>query len=280
MDCLLIDSLKSKGVAVLNYDDEMVRQMGQTVAAEVLTYGFEEGADIQATNYEVGTADLKQEGIFGFVNFKLTYTGSTVPVKLINVLGKHQIYPALAAAAVGIIFNLNLVEISEGLRNYKSLPGRMRLLGGVKNTLIIDDTYNAAPLSTLAALETLGKFKENPPVGEAGQKIAVLGDMLEIGKYTLEVHERIGRKVAETADLLFTVGERAKFIAKGARENGMAKDKIFEFHTSEEAGKPLQVLMKQGDIILIKASRAMKMEKIVKEIMAEPRKAKRLLVQD
>jgi len=276
----LIDSLKSKGVAVLNYDDEMVRQMGQTVAAEVLTYGFEEGADIQATNYEVGTADLKQEGIFGFVNFKLTYKGSTVPVKLINVLGKHQIYPALAAAAVGIIFNLNLVEISEGLRNYKSLPGRMRLLGGVKNTLIIDDTYNAAPLSTLAALETLGKFKENPPVGEAGQKIAVLGDMLEIGKYTLEVHERIGRKVAETADLLFTVGERAKFIAKGARENGMAKDKIFEFHTSEEAGKPLQVLMKQGDIILIKASRAMKMEKIVKEIMAEPRKAKRLLVQD
>ncbi len=281
----LVDSLESDGVAVLNYDDEMVRQMGESVRAKVLTYGFEEGADIRATNYEMKLGDLEKEGIFGAVTFKLNYKGSTVPVKLINILGKHQIYPALAAAVVGIIFNLNLIDISEGLRAYKFLPGRMKLLKGIKNTLIIDDSYNAAPLSTLAAMETLGNFssmqrEENLSIDKKGRIIIVLGDMLEIGRYAPEVHERIGRKAAEIADLLFTIGERAKFIAKGAREKRMAKNKIFEFNTSDEAGKPLQDIIKEGDVILVKASRAMKMEKIIKEIMAEPRKARMLLVQD
>jgi UDP-N-acetylmuramoyl-tripeptide--D-alanyl-D-alanine ligase len=269
----LIDSLKSDGVAVLNYDDEMVKVMGENIRAKVLTYGFEDGADIRATNYKIKPTDLEKEGIFGAVTFKLNYKGSTVPVKLANVLGKHQVYSALAAATVGIIFNLNLVDVSEGLRSYRSLPGRMKLLKGIKNTLIIDDTYNAAPLSTLAALETLGKFEER-------RKIVVLGDMLEIGRYAPESHQRIGRKVAEVADLLFAVGGRAKFIAEGAREKGMPNDKIFEFCTSEIGGKPLQDIIEEGDIILVKASRAMKMEKIVREIMAEPRKAKTLLVQD
>lgn len=272
----LVDSLKPDGVAVLNYDDDMVRVMGEGARVKVLTYGFDEGANIRATNYEVRPADLDEEGIFGAVTFKLNYKGSAVPVKLVNVLGKHQVYPALAAAVVGIIFNLNLVDVSEGLRGYKFLPGRMKLLKGIKHTLIIDDSYNAAPLSTLAALETLKDFSSQL---EEGKIIAVLGDMLEIGKYTPEAHEQVGRKAAEVVDLLFTVGGRAKFIAEGARAKGMANDKIFEFHTSEEAGRPLQDIIKQGDIILIKASRAMKMEEIVKEIMAEPRKAKTLLVQ-
>ncbi len=274
----LIDSLNADGVAVLNYDDDMVRQMGENVQAKVLTYGFSEKADVKAINYEVKSANVEEEGIFGFVNFKLNYKGSVVPVKLFNVFGEHQTYPALAAAAVGIIFNLNLIEISEGLRIYKSLAGRMRLLKGIKNTLIIVDSYNAAPLSTLAALETLGKFENTLPVGRQGKKIVVLGDMLELGRYSPEVHEQVGQKAAEVVDLLFTVGERAKFIAEGAKAKGMTKDKIFEFCTSDEAAKIVQEKIQEGDIILIKGSRAMKMEKIIKEIMAEPEKAKELLV--
>jgi len=267
----LIDSLGLNGVAVLNFDDEMVRVMGENVQAKVLTYGFEDGADMKATNYEARTANINEEGAFGYITFKLNFKGSAVPVKLTNVFGKHQVYSALAAAIVGIIFNLNLIEISEGLRTYQSLAGRMRILKGIKNTLIIDDSYNAAPLSMFAALETLTKFEDR-------RKIAVLGDMLELGQYALEVHEEIGRKTGEVADLLFTVGERAKFIAKGAEDKGMEKDRIFEFCTSDEAGKPLQEKIQEGDIILIKGSRAMKMEKIVKEIMAEPEKAEELLV--
>jgi len=267
----LIDSLESDGVAVLNYDDEMVRVMGENSRAKVLTYGFGEAADVRAANYETRATNFEEEGIFGFIVFKLSHRGSTVPVKLFNVLGTHQVYPALAAAIVGIIFNLNLIEISEGLRTYKSLAGRMRLINGIKNTLIIDDSYNAAPLSTLAALETLQKF-------EGRRKIVVLGDMLELGEYTSEIHNQVGRKAAEVADFLFTVGERAKFIAEGAKAKGMKKDTIFEFCTSDEAGKPLQERIEKEDIILIKGSRAIKMEKIVKEIMAEPNKAKELLV--
>ena len=280
----LIDSLKPDAVAVLNHDDEMVKVMGENISSKVLTYGFGEGADVCATNYEVKPTDLEKEGIFGAVTFKLNYKGSIAPIKLTNVLGKHQVYPALVAAAVGIIFNLNLVDISEGLRGYKSLPGRMKLLNGIKNSLIIDDSYNAAPLSTLAALETLKDFfvqqERGLSANRHGRIIAVLGDMLEIGKYTPEAHERIGRKAAEVVDLLFAVGERAKFISKGARERDIANEKIFEFHTSDETKRPLQEIIEQGDIILIKGSRAMKMEKIVKEIMAEPRKAKTLLVQE
>lgn len=269
----LIDSLKPDGVAILNYDDDMVKAMGENIKAKVLTYGFEEGANVRVTNYETKSTNLEDEGIFGFVNFKLNFKGSAVPAKLFNVLGKHQVSPALAAAAVGIIFNLNLVEISEALRDYKSLPGRMKLLGGIKNSLIIDDSYNAAPLSTLAALEALERF-------EQGRKIVVLGDMLEIGRYAPEAHSRVGRKAAEVADYIFTVGKRAKFITEGAREKRFSSDKIFEFDIADDARKPLQEIIKEGDIILIKGSRAMKMEKIVKEIMAEPRKAKTLLVQD
>lgn len=269
----LIDCLTSQGVAILDYDDPIVREMAKSTNAKILTYGFEEGAEMRATNFESKITDSEKEGIFGFTTFKLNYKGSAVPVKLSNVLGIHQVYPALAAAVVGIIFNLNLVELSEGLRKYKSLPGRMKLIKGIKNSLIIDDSYNAAPLSTLGALECLQQFEQK-------RRIAVLGDMLEIGRYAPEAHQRVGQKVAESADLLFTVGERSKFIAQGAREKGMQKNKISEFYTSEEAGKPLQKIIKEGDIILVKGSRSMKMEEIVKEVMAEPRKAKELLVQD
>ncbi len=269
----LIDCLTDKGVAILNYDDPIVREMKVRSKAKTMTYGFEEGAEIRATNFESKIVDSEKEGIFGFTTFKLNYKGSAVPVRLTNALGKHQIYPALAAAAVGIIFNLNLVELSEGLRKYKSLPGRMKLIKGIKNSLIIDDSYNAAPLSTLGALECLQQFNQR-------RKIAVLGDMLEIGKYAPEAHQRTGRKAAEAVDLLLTIGQRSKFIAKGAREKGMQKNKISEFYTSEEAGKPLQKIIESGDIILVKGSRSMKMEKIVEEIMAEPEKAKELLVQE
>ncbi len=268
----LIDCLGQKGVAVLNYDDQIVKSMAQNIKSKVLTYGLEKGAEVWATNYELRTSS--EENNFGEITFKLNYKGSAVPVKLRNILGRHQVYPALAAAAVGIIFNLNLVDISEGLRNLKFLPGRMKLIKGVKNTLIIDDSYNAAPLSTLAALDTLNNFSKE----KSNRKIAVLGDMLEIGPYAPDVHKRVGRKVAEMADLLFVVGQRSKFISQGAQEKGMSKDKIFEFCNSDQAKKKVQQEIEQNDVILIKASRAMKMEKIVEEIMAQPQKADELLV--
>lgn len=272
---VLVTSLGLRGVAVLNYDDENVKRMGDGIKAGIRTFGFDEGADLRVTNYELRIPNLEQirKGDFGAVTFKIDYKGSTVPVKLFNVLGKHQVYPALAAAAVGTVLDMNLVEISEGLKEYRGLPGRMRLLKGIKNTLIIDDSYNAAPLSTLAALETLKEFKEQ-------RKIAVLGDMLEIGQYATEAHKQVGKRAAEVVDLLFCVGERARFITEGAAKGGLSSDSILGFCESKEAGKPLQEALKEGDVILVKGSRAMKMEEVVREIMAEPRRAEELLVQN
>ena len=265
---VLIESVAPSGRSILNYDDEVVLEMKEKSRARVLTFGFSPEADVKATNYEMRSpASGDQAGI----SFKLEYGGSFVPARLYDVFGKQAVYAVLAAASCGLVLGMNLVEISEALKNYQSPPGRMRIIKGIKNAWIIDDTYNASPLSTTAALEALRAI-------EGKRKIAVLGDMREIGKYSEEAHQTIGEKAAEFADLLFTVGEKARFIKSAAIQYGLSEEKIFHFDTQEAAGRALQNAVKQEDIILIKGSRAMKMEKIVEEIMAEPRRADELLV--
>ncbi|HAM95668.1 TPA: hypothetical protein DCP13_02140 [Candidatus Azambacteria bacterium] len=265
---VLIESVAPSGRSILNYDDEVVLEMKEKSRARVLTFGFSPEADVKATNYEMRSpASGDQAGI----SFKLEYGGSFVPARLYDVFGKQAVYAVLAAASCGLVLGMNLVEISEALKNYQSPPGRMRIIKGIKNAWIIDDTYNASPLSTTAALEALRAI-------EGKRRIAVLGDMREIGKYSEEAHQTIGEKAAEFADLLFTVGEKARFIKSAAIQYGLSEEKIFHFDTQEEAGRALQNAVKQEDIILIKGSRAMKMEKIVEEIMAEPRRADELLV--
>ena len=265
----LVQMLNREGFAILNYDDERVRRMADGISARVITYGLNEKADVKATNYDLKIIDKGKN--ISELNFKLDFKGSSVPAKLINVLGTQHLYSALAAAAVGLIFNLNLIEISEAIRQIQPMPGRMHLLRGIKNTLIIDDSYNAALLSMEAGIDALKVF-------EGRRKIVVLGDMLEIGKYSPEAHTRVGKKAAEVADLIFAIGNRAGFIAEGAINAGFDANKIFQFSTSDEARMSVQKEMQENDVILVKGSRSMKMEKIVEEIMAEPEKAKELLV--
>jgi UDP-N-acetylmuramoyl-tripeptide--D-alanyl-D-alanine ligase len=146
------------------------------------------------------------------------------------------------------------------MRNYKTLPGKMRLLDGINNSKILDDAESATVFSMIEAIEILGKipgFK---------RKIAVLGDVIGVGKYTIEAHEAIGEKVAKNCDLLFTVGPRAKFIAKGAMEKGMDDFKIFSFDRIEDAVFKLKEIIRAGDIILVDGSKEMKMSEIVDQI--------------
>jgi UDP-N-acetylmuramoyl-tripeptide--D-alanyl-D-alanine ligase len=264
----LISSLNENGIAILNYDDEAVRQMAEGIQAKVFTYGLKDKADVRATNYDL---KVNANGNVSELNFKLEFGGSSVPARLVNVLGVQHLYSALAAAGVGITFNMNLVEIVEALKEFQPLPGRMHLIKGIKNTLIVDDTYNAAMLSMDAALESLKIFENR-------KKIVVLGDMLEIGEYAPEAHKRIGGKASEIADMIFTVGSRAKFIAEEAIKQGFPENRIFQFMVSDDAAIKVQEEIKENDVILIKGSRAMKMERVVKEIMAEPEKAEELLV--
>lgn len=267
---LLVSRLSKDNVAILNFDDERVNLMREKTKARVITYGFKEGADIQASDEK---ASLLENGEIQGINFKVSCQGKVVPMLLPDVLGRHQIYAPLAAIAVGIIYELNLLDIAEALKKYRSPKGRMKLIKGIKETLIIDDTYNSSPLAAVAALETLGWIRSGR------KKIAVLADMLELGNYTEEGHFKVGKSISENKiDILVTVGALAKKIADGAIEAGMNDEKIFSFDNVLSAGKFLQEEIKAGDIILVKGSQGMRMEKVVKELMAEPWRAEELLV--
>ncbi len=271
---LLVKSLPKDGLAVLNYDDLSIRMAGDELPEKIkkINYGFGQGADLRIDNFELEINDFNK-GDFG-INFKMDYKGSIVPVRLLKALGKQQVYAIAAAASVGSFFNINLVEVSEIFREHYYLPGRTNIIKGVKGVWIIDDSYNASPLAVLAALDIL----DAAGAGQEGRKIAVLGDMMELGEETENGHRQVGQKVASVVDLLFTVGQRSIFISDEAKKQGLSKDKVFEFSQSSEACIPLQQEIKKGDIILIKGSRSIKMEKIVKEIMAEPERANELLV--
>ncbi|HPJ80312.1 MAG TPA: Mur ligase family protein [Candidatus Portnoybacteria bacterium] len=262
----IITKLDKNGVAILNYDDERVRKMGDSIDAKVLTYGLSEKADIKATNYELKL--LLNEKNISELNFKLDFGGSSVPAKLINVLGVQHLYSALAATAVGITFNINLVEISQALREVVPISGRMHLIKGIKNSIIIDDSYNAALLSMEAGLDALKVFQNSSANEIKRRKIAVLGDMLEIGKYSEQAHIQVGKKAGEIADMIFAIGNCAGFIEQGAINAGFEVNKIFKFSTSDEAKLVIQKKIQENDVIFIKGSHSIKMENIVEEIMA------------
>lgn len=266
----LVAVLPENGTAVLNLDDYIVYDMRDRTKAGAITFGVDEHASIRITNYMFFHSKDKRVGdIPAGIAFKLEFNGSVVPVKLRDTFGFPQAYAAAAAAAVGIRFGMNMVEIAEALRGYQPPPGRMRLIKGIKNSFILDDSYNAAPDAMRSALDTL---RELP----AHRKIAVLGDMLEIGKYTEQVHRAVGDQAASFADILFTAGPRAKFIADEARLQGLGE--VHSFDDSVSAGKALDPMIGEGDLILIKGSQGMRMEKAVEEIMAHPEKAAELLV--
>lgn len=244
----LVEALPADGTAVLNADDPMVAGMAQRTAACVFTYGLSGEADLWADNIE----SLGLDGI----SFRLHYQGETLHVK-VPMLGRHSVHTALAAAAVGLVDNLSWQEILDGLQEPR---GQLRLVvvPGINDSTILDDTYNASPDSTLAALNLLDDLN--------GRTIAVLGDMLELGEYEAEGHEKVGVRAAAVLDSLITVGELGRTIAEAAVEAGMTPEKVFSAAGNAEAIERLREVLQPGDTVLIKGSRALHMEEIVAAI--------------
>lgn len=272
---LIIKDLPAEGWVILNYDDERVKSSIKSSKSKTLTFGFDEKADVRASEVVFSFEETKNIGNLIGINFKLSYKGSTVPVLLPKVIGYPAIYSALAAAAVAITYDQNLIEISQSLRKLKSPPGRMNLISGINRTMIIDDTYNSSPQPCISALSILGKI----PLMRGAKKIAVLGDMAELGSYSQEGHEEVGKAVAKNKiNYLIVVGKIAAGIAKGAISAGMSENNIFKFSTADEAKIFLKEKIRQDDLILVKGSQSMRMEKVVEEIMADRSKAKDLLV--
>lgn len=268
---IIISHLTEDGFAVLNFDNDIVMQNAKT-RAEVLTYGFKEGADFQATDINIIIDE--QTGWPSGLNFKVNHKGNIVPVMLHDAVAEHFIPAALAAIAVGHIFGVNIVEAASALRLLKPLSGHMCLIAGIKKTMIIDDTYNSSPEPTRSALKTLAQIQ----VRSGAEKYAVLGDMLELGAETENAHREVGLLAAELGiDMLVTVGEASKHTAKAAREAGFEEHRVVSFADSASAGRFLQDAIKEGDLVLVKGSQGIRTEKIVKELMAEPLRAQELL---
>ncbi|HEY66652.1 MAG TPA: UDP-N-acetylmuramoyl-tripeptide--D-alanyl-D-alanine ligase [Thermoflexia bacterium] len=234
-----------EGVAILNYDDERVRGMAQATRARVFYYGLSPEADLWADHIE----GLGLEGI----RFQLHYGSETLHVK-IPLLGRHSVHTALRAAAVGLVEGLTWQEIIEGLRE-PSAQLRLVAVPGPKGAIILDDTYNASPASTIAALNLLDELD--------GRKIAVLGDMLELGDYEQEGHEKVGMRALEVADVLITVGPRGRIIGETVLRWGSPTDRVHIVEKNEEAIALLERIVTGDDVILVKGSRAMQMEEIV-----------------
>ena len=268
----LARAVDSAGHVVLNGDDEKIAFYSESIKANVLTFGFSEENDLVASNYSVVYREEGDKKIPEGASFKVDYNGKIIPIRLVGVFGRQFVYNALSALGMSVALGINLVEASEALSSFESPPGRLKLLEGIKNSFIIDDTYNSSPIASEAAMEVL---KDLP----AKRRIAVLGDMLELGKHTIDEHKKLGKLVCESkTDLLFTVGPRSKFIAEEAREKGFDDKNIFEFSTYNETRIPLQNEIREGDLVLVKGSQSMRMEKIVEEIMAHPEDKEKLLV--
>lgn len=270
----LIKTLKKDGFLVLNADDEVVLDMKTNSKNRTITYGFKEGVDILGRGDSIFYNDEnlsaqagKPEGII----FRMEEKGNSLPVIIEGVFGRNHVYASLATLALSSVLKLNMLDAINSLKNYDVPPGRMRLLNGIEESLIIDDTYNSSPFACEFALKTLGEIKHQ------GRKIAILGDMLELGRHTHEAHENIGKIAKENADILIVVGPRAKVIKEGAMEAGMDGE-IFEFLDSHVAGEFIKTFIKKNDIVLIKGSQGMRMERVVEAILLDQKNKNKLLV--
>ncbi len=269
---ILAKAVPASGKLFINADDPNITAHLLGLKAEILTYGFNGKADYMAEHAKISYEETGEMKRPAGLTFKFVHHGKNLPIKLIGALGAHQIYSILAALAVGDALGLNMISLIEAAGRITPSAGRLRLIGGIKDSIIIDDTYNASPAAIEAGLRVLKELETS------GRKIAVLGDMLQLGSYTPDAHRRIGLKCAEVCDLAVTVGLRTKFIDEALLGQGFPPDNIRHFDESAEAGAWLQNEIKKGDIVYVKGSQAMRMEKAVKEIMAEPDKANELLV--
>jgi UDP-N-acetylmuramoyl-tripeptide--D-alanyl-D-alanine ligase len=248
----LVRALPPDGYAILNIDDPRVRAMANVTPARPFFYGLDPAADLYAD-------EIESRGLGG-IAFRAHYAGESVMLKL-PLLGRHSVHTALAAAAAGLLLGLGWDAIIDGLRD-ESAQLRLLAVPSASGATLIDDTYNASPASSLAALNLLAELD--------GRRIVVLGDMLELGAVEEEAHRVVGRRVTEVADLLISVGQRARWIADEARISGMGVGQIIMLNTNAEAIELLGGLMRAGDTVLIKGSRGVAMEAIVEALQQQP----------
>lgn len=241
----LVASLPADGVAILNKDEPLVMGMAAHTSARVFTYGLDPQADLWAD-------EIETMGLNG-LRFTLHYQGESMRIH-VPLLGRHSVHTALRATAVGLTVGMRWDEIADGLRDDRT---QLRLVTerGPHGALILDDTYNASPESVIAALNLLKDLE--------GRRVAVLGDMLELGPAEEQSHRLVGRRVKGVAHILVTVGSRARLIAEEALLDGMAADRVFAVDDATEAIERLEAMIEAQDVVLVKGSRDVALDEVV-----------------
>lgn len=264
----LLKALVPDGTFIYNHDDERLNQVAKETRQPAIGYGRYLSTHFNADNDQI----VYENGLPSGFAFEVSRLDDRAIVQVNGTIGLSSIYIYTAALAVASEFNISLTEGAKALAEHEPTPGRMRIFPGLKGTFIIDDTYNSSPTAVASALETLNELKGFK------RKIAVLGDMMELGQFSSREHEEVGARVAKVADLLVTIGVRSRKMAEGALENGMSEKNILQYEYSDRAGRELQNLLEPGDVVLVKASQSVRAEKVVEEIMANPLEAEKVLV--
>ena len=264
----LVKSLKVDGVFIYNNDDERIRQYVEEVRQPSFGYSRYSQSHFQAS----GDRILYDGGFASGIEFNVSHLEEKVKVALQGALGVQHAYNVVAAMAVGSQFGITLEQSAKSFDNFKPVPGRMRLVNGRNKTLLIDDTYNSSPVAAERALQTLDELKTPK------RKVVILGDMLELGQFSVREHQHVGSLVAEVADVLITVGLRSRKTAISALEHGLSEKCVFQYENIEKLIAEIDSLIEPEDTVLVKGSQSIRAERVVKALMANPEKAPELLV--
>lgn len=266
--------LKPGGIAVINADDEVLQNATVPDGVEIVRYGIHENADVRALRIKITAT----KGVATGISFDVSHRGEKVHITLRSVVGLQHVYAALAGIAAAVAVGVPLEKMKDAFETHSSARSRMRLIDGIRGSLIVDDTYNSSPVAAEQALMTLSEMPApTRSTGERARKIGVFGDMLELGSYSVIEHERIGRIARDVVDVLVTVGVRARGMAEAARKAGLPENQILMFDRGQDAEEHLATMIERGDTILIKGSQGVRLEKVVKKLMAHPEDAPRLL---
>jgi len=270
----IVRLLPPDGTVIFNQDDLRVSEACRDLPQQKISFGTDPLADVRLISKDV-CLDKASPDNSGML-LKISFDGRVHDVTIKGTVGKPQAYSVCAALAATKAVGEDMATAMRRLQErFRGAPGRMRILPGIKRTWLLDDTYNSSPLAAFSALHDLSDF----PVEENGKRIAALGDMLELGPLAEESHLQQGKEAADAGiDLLVACGTLAHVTARGAIEAGMPEDKVFTFPKSSEAGLFIQERLAENDVVLIKGSQGIRMEKITKELMAHPDRAAELLV--
>lgn len=258
---------------IISSDDEYACELAEPLATNTILFGQAVEADVRLGKAEIFMDDGKPVGM----QAEVSLNDETHLLQVRGAIGAQQLLAPAAALAVGMALGCDIKKILTGIDLYEPPPGRGRILKGKDGSILIDDSYNASPAAVEEALTSLALLKKNMPKIKT---TAVLGDMLELGRYSQEAHERIGRIAAEKVDTLITIGPRARAMAGAAIQAGHPEAAVLSFETSVEAAPQIAARIGAGDAVLVKGSQSMRTEKVCEALLADYADQKYLVRQD